>query len=75
MTALKTFNIDEEIYGKYSKHCKANGISMSKQIENFISNEVDSLLKQKVPSPSSNKDPRRTEPGLEKPRHDMSKYC
>jgi antitoxin component of RelBE/YafQ-DinJ toxin-antitoxin module len=34
--ALKTFNIDEKVYKKFSEFCKENGISMSKQIEIFI---------------------------------------
>lgn len=41
--ALKTFNIDEEIYDEFSKHCKKNGISMSKKIENFIKDEMKKL--------------------------------
>jgi len=40
---LKTFNIDENIYKKFSAFCKNLGISMSKQIEffmeSFISND------------------------------------
>lgn len=38
--ALKTFNINEEIYKKFSKVCKENGISMSKQVEIFIESQV-----------------------------------
>lgn len=38
--ALKTFNLDESVYKKYSSHCKKEGISMSKQIERFIAGEV-----------------------------------
>ena len=37
---LKTFNLDEEVYKEFSKHCKENGISMSKKVENFIRKEV-----------------------------------
>ncbi|MFA6022923.1 MAG: hypothetical protein WC781_02435 [Candidatus Pacearchaeota archaeon] len=33
---LKTFNLNEEVYKKFSEFCKANGISMSKQVEIFI---------------------------------------
>jgi len=40
---LKTFNLDEETYKEFSKHCKANGISMSKKVENFIKNELSQL--------------------------------
>lgn len=38
---LKTFNINEEAYKEFSAHCKKNGISMSKKIENFILEELD----------------------------------
>jgi hypothetical protein len=48
--ALKTFNIDEKTYKQYSEHCKKQGISMSKQIENFIKSEIENLK-----SNSSNK--------------------
>jgi antitoxin component of RelBE/YafQ-DinJ toxin-antitoxin module len=34
--ALKTFNLNEEVYKKFSEFCKENGISMSKQVEIFI---------------------------------------
>ncbi len=37
---IKTFNIDEEIYNEYRKLCKANGLSMSKQIEIFLASQV-----------------------------------
>ena len=38
--ALKTFNLDAEVYKEFSKHCKKNGISMSKKVENFIKEEL-----------------------------------
>jgi len=38
--ALKTFNLDAEVYKEFSKHCKENGISMSKKVENFIKEEL-----------------------------------
>lgn len=37
---LKTFNLDEKTYGKFSEFCKENGISMSKQINIFIEAQV-----------------------------------
>lgn len=37
---LKTFNIDENIYRKFSEFCKEHGISMSKQINIFISSQM-----------------------------------
>jgi len=33
---LKTFNLNEAVYKKFSDFCKENGISMSKQVEIFI---------------------------------------
>ena len=39
--ALKTFNIDEKAYGKFSEFCRENGISMSKQVEFFIKSQVE----------------------------------
>ena len=41
--ALKTFNIDAEIYRRFSEHCKKHGISMSRKIENFIREETMKL--------------------------------
>lgn len=39
--ALKTFNLDEETYSKFSEFCKQNGISMSKQIDIFIKAQLE----------------------------------
>lgn len=33
---LKTFNVEETTYIQFSRICKENGISMSRQIENFM---------------------------------------
>ena len=41
--ALKTFNLDEEIYRTYSAYCRENGISMSKRVEMFIKDEVGKI--------------------------------
>jgi len=60
---LKTFNLDEEIYSKFSKHCKDNGLSMSKKIENFLLEELS-----KLKSPS-------VKPQKNKEEHSFSKYC
>ena len=37
---LKTFNLDEGTYNKFSKFCKENGISMSKQVNFFIKSQM-----------------------------------
>ena len=39
--ALKTFNLEEETYKKFSDFCKQNGISMSKQIDIFIKSQLE----------------------------------
>lgn len=33
---LKTFNVQEAVYKKFSNFCKGHGISMSKQVEMFM---------------------------------------
>ena len=38
---LKTFNIEEQTYRKFSDFCKQNGISMSKQIDIFIKAQLE----------------------------------
>lgn len=38
---LKTFNVPEKVYGKFSSFCKENGINMSKQVEIFMESMVE----------------------------------
>ncbi|MBS3100034.1 hypothetical protein J4463_02360 [Candidatus Pacearchaeota archaeon] len=38
---LKTFNLEEETYRKFSEFCRQNGISMSKQIDIFIKAQIE----------------------------------
>ena len=38
---LKTFNVQEDVYRKFSCFCKGNGISMSKQIVFFMRSIVE----------------------------------
>ena len=38
---LKTFNVQEQTYHKFSKFCKEHGISMSKQIELFMQSVIE----------------------------------
>lgn len=33
---IKSFNVEDETYQKFSEYCKGNGISMSKQIDFFM---------------------------------------
>ncbi len=39
--ALKTFNIEEDVYNKFSAICKRLGVSMSKQVELFMRFQVE----------------------------------
>ena len=59
--ALKTFNLNEETYKKFSEHCKKEGISMSKKVENFLKQELEKI-----------KPIEKTEI---KGEHSFSKYC
>ncbi len=38
---LKTFNVEEEVYSKFSKFCKEYGISMSRQIQLFMESMIE----------------------------------
>ena len=38
---LKTFNIDDGTYRKFSTFCKENGLNMSKQIDIFIKAQIE----------------------------------
>lgn len=38
---LKTFNVEEKTYKKFSSFCKAHGISMSKQVELFMESVME----------------------------------
>lgn len=38
---IKTFNVDSEVYDKFSSFCKQHGISMSKQIQMFMEAQVE----------------------------------
>ena len=64
--ALKTFNLDAEVYKEFSKHCKANGISMSKRVENFIREELELIKSGKI---------RETKRGSSDSWHPMGRYC
>ncbi|PLW79670.1 hypothetical protein C0585_06775 [Candidatus Woesearchaeota archaeon] len=39
--SIKSFNVDEDTYGKFSSYCKENGISMSKQVETFMKSMIE----------------------------------
>jgi hypothetical protein len=39
--SIKTFNVDDEAYRKFSSYCKENGLSMSKQVSWFMMSQVE----------------------------------
>ena len=39
--AIKTFNINPEVYDEFSKFCKSIGVSMSKQVEMFMASQIE----------------------------------
>jgi len=67
--ALKTFNLDQETYKQFSSHCKKNGISMSKKIDNFIKEELEKLKS----TTQKSKYPPKKQPTPEE--HSFRKYC
>jgi antitoxin component of RelBE/YafQ-DinJ toxin-antitoxin module len=38
---VKAFNVDEDVYRKFSEYCKDNGISMSKQVNTFMESQIE----------------------------------
>ena len=38
---LKTFNVDAQVYADFSKFCKENGLSMSKQVTWFMQSQLE----------------------------------
>ncbi len=74
--ALKTFNINEGVYKNYSKHCKSRGISMSKQVENFLRNEIEKLTsiesKSDIDVKKLEREMRNFDRSIE---HPLKKYC
>ena len=39
--ALKTFNVEEVVYKKFSDFCRGHGVSMSKQVEMFMESMIE----------------------------------
>ena len=38
---IKSFNVNEDVYRKFSGFCKENGISMSKQVNTFMESQLE----------------------------------
>lgn len=75
---LKTFNLDEQTYNQFSQHCKTNGISMSKKIENFIKDElskINSPVKEDIKEKAKEQIPQFKEEIKQIKEHSFSKYC
>ena len=84
--ALKTFNLDDEVYGEFSKHCKEHGFSMSKKVNKFIQEELKRLKdpdgfenpaerdrqeRERKLNPRLDIDPDKLDPA----GHPMGRYC
>jgi hypothetical protein len=73
--ALKTFNIEEEIYKKFSAYCRKEGISMSRKIENFLRGEIEKIgFKGKI-GRNIAKIVEKRALELKPEEHPLSKYC
>ena len=74
--ALKTFNVDADVYAQFSKHCKGKGMSMSKQVENFLKGEIEKITKiesvEDIDVKKIEKDMKNFVKAIE---HPLSKYC
>ena len=70
--ALKTFNVDAQIYKQFSEHCKKEGLSMSRKVENFIKEEV---MKIKLGSVNVLPDEKLKNSQKKQGEHPLSKYC
>ncbi len=74
--ALKTFNVDDAVYKTYSKHCKKKGISMSRQIENFLREEILKIKKIGLKNPAESKEIAREIREIGSAiEHPLKKYC
>ena len=38
---IKSFNVEDDTYQKFSEYCKGNGISMSKQVDFFMKSVIE----------------------------------
>jgi len=72
--ALKTFNIDSDVYKTFSNYCKKEGLSMSRKIENFIREEMGKLGA-KAKEEKAGKIERNLKKECDVEVHPLSKYC
>jgi len=71
---LKTFNVEEESYRKYSEHCRKNGISMSKQVDKFIQQEMRKIEGNGLKNNNFD-EAKKNSHLLDDKEHGMSRYC
>jgi ribosome-binding factor A len=72
--ALKTFNVEEKTYKEFSKHCRKEGISMSKKVENFIRSELEKLKGVRKMPEIEQIDEKKIEKDFSK-EHPLMRYC
>ncbi|MCU0642150.1 MAG: hypothetical protein MUF61_01040 [archaeon] len=73
---LKTFNVDGKAYEEFSKHCKKNGISMSRRVENFIKEEMEKIKSESIERTEMPETPKPEKiQKIENELHPLSKYC
>ena len=72
---LKTFNVEEESYRKYSEHCRKNGISMSKQVDKFIQQEMRKIEGNGLGNNNFEDVKKNSHLLLNDKEHEMSRYC
>ncbi len=68
--AIKTFNVDEEVYKQFSEYCKKQGISMSKRVEHFLKEEIA-----KIKSRTNSKRDAVEHKEISAEKHTFSRYC
>jgi hypothetical protein len=71
--AIKTFNVDAQTYEEFSKHCRENGISMSRKVENFIKGELERIKFGKIPERVKADASKKEE--KDDGEHPLGKYC
>jgi hypothetical protein len=79
--ALKTFNLDDKAYKAFAEHCKKEGISMSRKIDNFIRAELENLKVLSIKKEHKDKEAQKEKTietnahTVSAEQHSFSKYC
>ena len=72
---LKTFNLEGNVYDKFSRFCKGNGISMSKRVEGFIRQELDKIDGKQANQNMASKQSIQPSESKQDIKHTMQRYC